>query len=299
MKHWHRCERWWRLGLDCPFKERKEHEEDEEDERQDDDDGGLPKIPVPGRTPARPKAKGFPRALDIPGTVPFQLGFPFPIPPPPEGTPMLPGFPPLPLPLPAPPPAPRPLPGQPALPDPAAPKMPIPQGTEESANNLVRQARGMVPSRWRPNNAQLSQLFGAFRARGEGPPTDQQARLAVAEYGAAQEVYASTSKRRRLREWQREQTELAEAERQRQAARREKEGSGRAKKIAVGAAAVVAGAGAAFKVHRSGGRGGFGGLSVNMAARMRKLTAPVGARKVTPRKKPAQNISGRQTRTGL
>ncbi len=102
--------------------------------------------------------------------------------------------------------------------------------------------------------------------------------MAVAEMGAAQQVLVSQAKRRRLREWQREQAEAAEAERQRQEARKERGGRVTGKKLAAGVASLVAGAGLAYTVHRSRGMGGFGGLQVNMAARMRALTATPGAR---------------------
>lgn len=270
MRHWHSCKRWWINDLPCPFKGL-----DEDEEEDDDDDNGFPKLPIPGRRRSPLQAPGFPVSLGIPDTVPYQLGLPWPVPSPPPGTPQLPGFPPyVPFP-PAATPAPGPLPGQPPLPDPAQPRL---QPSLQTAQNLVGRARGYVPQLWRPNERQIEQLFGTTRLR-QGPPTNQQSRMAVAEMGAAQQVMVQSAIRRRRREFQKEQAEAAEADRQRQAARRGKE-KGRVSKerIAAGAAAVVAGAGIAFKASRGGGRGGFGGFNVNMAARMRNLTAPLGAR---------------------
>ncbi len=45
MIHWHRCRRWWRHGLECPYSSLVEHEDDDEE----DGDPDLEKIPVPGK----------------------------------------------------------------------------------------------------------------------------------------------------------------------------------------------------------------------------------------------------------
>lgn len=45
MMHWHRCRRWWRHGLECPFNSLVDHEDDDEE----DGDPDLIKIPVPAR----------------------------------------------------------------------------------------------------------------------------------------------------------------------------------------------------------------------------------------------------------
>jgi len=291
--------------MSCPFGEMEDHEDeddndDDEEQDREDQDPNVPKIPLPARRRPPPRGGGFPRGLELPGTVPFQLGLPFPIPGPPEGTPQLPGFPPYRVPPPAPTPdvvPEKPLPGQPAFP--GFPGQPALQPSAESAQNLVARARAMVSDRWRPTERQTQQLFGATRLRKQGPPTAQQGRLAVAEMGAAQQVHVDSAVRRARRQFAEDQAEAAQAERERQAARKEKGGRVTKKKLAVGAAAVVAGAGVAFQIGR-GRTGGFGGMQVNMASRMRALTAPVGARKVEIAPTHGQNISGpNQRREGL
>lgn len=106
----------------------------------------------------------------------------------------------------------------------------------------------MVPQIWRPTNAQMLALFGAFKARRGDPPLQRRfARIAVAEEGSAALVARET----RLNK----------------------------KRLAMAAAATVAGAGLGFGVHKAS-TGGFGFLQTNMAAEIERLTSAVGSRKV-------------------
>lgn len=49
--HWHRCRRWWRHGLECPFNSLVQHEEDDDD--REDEDPDLDPVPDPVREPRR------------------------------------------------------------------------------------------------------------------------------------------------------------------------------------------------------------------------------------------------------
>ncbi len=105
MKHWHRCRRWWRLNLECPFggfalheDQEKEDEDDQPDdqeeeeeakEEQEDPEPGL-KLPDPIPAPARrrppsppPKKKEEPEPVRKPEPVPV-------LPPVPPAPPVLP-----------------------------------------------------------------------------------------------------------------------------------------------------------------------------------------------------------------
>ncbi len=48
---WHRCSRWWRAGVVCPFGGKRHPEEPEDDE--DDDGDGIPVVPIPARVPRK------------------------------------------------------------------------------------------------------------------------------------------------------------------------------------------------------------------------------------------------------
>ena len=132
MKHWHRCERWTRRGVDCPFGAAIDHDEDSAPE--DDDSAPFPMVPVPGRRPtpaARGEAKkrgrrrtgqlggapGIPKIEDMVEEVLRDIPElddpePFPLPAPPLRPPQPePGMPPAPVPVPVP-----------------APPMPVPAG---------------------------------------------------------------------------------------------------------------------------------------------------------------------------
>ncbi len=243
MRHWHRCKRWWGEGLDCPFGGMEGHEVDE-DEPPDD----LPdRIDLLLAAEKGAEADVLQSRQVEPGQMP--LPFPFPIPQP-ERVPQLPGMPPFRPPRPAPADPPRPLPGQPALPDPEQlPLVPAAvQHVGEGGLNLVGGALGMVPQDWRATNAQVSALYGAFASRTDDPPLQgRYSRIAVAEEGAAR----IAGKQNRVNK----------------------------RRLALAAAAAVAGAGLGFGVHRAS-TGGFGGLQVNMAAEMERLTSAVGVRKL-------------------
>jgi len=246
VRHWHRCQRWWRRNEECPFGLMEEHEQDEDDldkpeflrlaipeERKGVDEGDV-------RDAVAAEARQVP------------LPFPFPIPEP-ERAPQLPGMPPFRAPLPFPSDPARPLPGQPPLPDPdQLPLIPAAiQHVGEGAQNLVGGALGMVPNRFRATEAQMMELFGAFQVRrGDPPLRGRFARVAVAEEGAARVVQSARQERERISK----------------------------KRLAMAAAATVAGAGVAFGVHKAS-TGGFGFLQVNMAAEMERLTSAIGSRR--------------------
>ncbi len=252
MRHWHRCARWWKRGEPCPFVRMEEHEPDEGE--PPDEPGGDPRLFAPARE-QQEATEGEEALPDPVGAIPFQVPLPFPFPiPEPVGVPQLPGMPAFRPPRPSDVPEPvRPLPGQPALPDPGRPPL-VPVGvqtTGEGALNLVGGALHMVPSRFRATGPQMAELFGAFKARVDDPPLRGRfGRIAVAEEGAARIVESARRQRARVSK----------------------------KRLAAGAAAAVAGAGVAFGVHRSS-TGGFGGLRVNMAAELARLTSAVGSRR--------------------
>ncbi len=119
---WHRCERYWRWKVPCPFGHEPDHPDD------DDQDPGDP---FPVAIPARRHVESRRTPLDVqfPGQepIPFRqvdIGDADPVP---DDQPF--PFPPVPIPIPIPPPAPPPVPGREPepLPFPAPPTTPIPQ----------------------------------------------------------------------------------------------------------------------------------------------------------------------------
>ncbi len=240
MRHWHRCQRWWGRREACPFERMKEHQPDEGE--PPDDLVDAPRLfAIPEKREAQ--ASADPGVEEPLGAFGGQLPLPFPFPiPEPQDVPQLPGFPAF-RPWPQDPlPGPATLPGQPALPDPGAPR--FPQPVAEGAANLVRGAQQMVPQGWRPTQAQLVELFGAFKARGDDPVVDERA----ASYAVAEQAVANVVRNERVTK----------------------------KRLAAPAAATAAGIGAAAVVHK----GGFGGLQGNMSAEIARLTQRVGARKL-------------------
>lgn len=61
--HPHRCERWERHGLECPFSSMRGHEHEEDD---DDNGNGPPFVGVPERRKDRPKVSSATQALATP-----------------------------------------------------------------------------------------------------------------------------------------------------------------------------------------------------------------------------------------
>lgn len=62
MKHWHKCVRWTRRGLACPYVGPIHDDildDDEDDDDQDDDDQTIDKLPVPARKTAKTPTKQF------------------------------------------------------------------------------------------------------------------------------------------------------------------------------------------------------------------------------------------------
>ncbi len=294
MNHWHQCRRWWERNLDCPFRGMEDHEDDVETGDPPDDAPTNLLLPAKEREVEDPLEIPEPLGdpLPIPALEPqLPLPFPFPIPPP-AGVPQLPGFPPWIPPDPVPARAPGPLPRQAPLPSRDRPGL-IPQPVAEGAGNLLGHALGLVPNSFRATSEGVLDLFGVIPNQAGAPPNQQQQRIAVAEAGAAAIVAEETSKARRFREWQRQQAEEAEATRERDTARKERarkeKDRGRrvtGRKVAAAVGTLAGAGGAAYLTNRFRKppqfRGGFGGLQVNMAARMRALTAIAGARSQHP-----------------
>ncbi len=63
MRHWHKCRRWWRVGIACPYSSLVEHEEQDDDEGEPDE-----RKPVLGPPAKRPKeAMDAKKQADRPG----------------------------------------------------------------------------------------------------------------------------------------------------------------------------------------------------------------------------------------
>lgn len=58
MKHWHKCRRWWKRGIECPFSSMAFHEDDQPDDDVDDDGIEVPPVAVPAKR--KPPPKGLP-----------------------------------------------------------------------------------------------------------------------------------------------------------------------------------------------------------------------------------------------
>ncbi len=136
MKHWHRCSRWRERFEGCPFRE-IDHDDDEPDGEAEDilrlEKGGAA---VPAKLPIAPIAVGARVRSEEPtiGNLVGARSIPIPVP--------------LPLQLPVPVPVPLDLPGLP---------FPNPPGIDDVVRTIV-QGIGQVPDRWRPSDAQLAEM---------------------------------------------------------------------------------------------------------------------------------------------
>lgn len=54
MKHWHRCSRWWKAGLECPYSSLVQHEEEEQGGGEGDDEVKAKEVPEAIGPPAIP-----------------------------------------------------------------------------------------------------------------------------------------------------------------------------------------------------------------------------------------------------
>jgi len=278
MRHWHRCERWKSQGLACPF-DSIEHEEAPDGGTGPSEDPGIPGPTVdapigPGRAVRKKKVQRgrvyeglLAGAADVPSLEDMVREAERGLPEQPEQG--------LPFPPPLPPPVvPRPPPAKPApvpVPQPTAVRAGVPIAAAVPA---LARARAMVPNAWRPAKLDLRALFpiGA-KVKGQAPVTEIP--LEVVRAALAERVAADTFG---------------------QASHLASGGRFPSKKRIAAATGIAAAAGAGIAAARRFGGGG-GGLHVNMARRMRALTAQPG-RRLSPR--PSQNISGpNRNRTGL
>ncbi len=239
MKHWHRCERWTRRGLPCPFSG-KDHAEIEvpAPEAPQEDAPIPPRLLVPAKRKAgrpRGKEKSLPRKLlirlekalnpseveevmnDIP--VPPKVSAPFP-----------------PAKVPA--------------------KVPARVGSRVPVRAPVRvPVRGRVPrgveAFARAQEAARRAVIEGFRVQNPGPRLSARRRAAVVSEVATADTFGAGVKRG---------------------------GFTRNRGIGAGVAGAAAFGAGFIGLRGRGGRGG-GGFFVNQAARMRQLTAAPGARK--------------------
>ncbi len=256
MEHWHRCERWTREGLPCPFSSLAQHDTLEE---PDDDRLDVPPVPVgvPDLPPVVPPAKKAEAAKPTQrgdGTAAGVEGL-WQIPLPPYERELL-----------RPPPT--------ADPEPVEPVGPIPVGG----------IRGVAPPRPPPlpagdpaaepyrnpfRNPAIQRAVGRARAlasaRGIQQATTQIPRLWVPP-PRIHDVLGMPAAKAALAEVATAQTLGRQSE-----ARQWRRGAVAA---AIAGAATAVGIGA----YKGRGGGGFGGFKVNMALRMRQLAGAPGAR---------------------
>lgn len=271
MEHWHRCERWYRQGLDCPFRAIED-----DDPEFDDDDLPLPPVALPARkrVPLRKKqgriGKGHPASYSEP--LPVRTTVPLPPPPPPVPPSPVPKR--VPVPRPVPPgvePAPRPgeVPGR--VPAPVFGFEPTQALATEVGQNVQEGARA-VATEWRPTRTQIEQLMGLgyFRSRSGKPPDMHAVNTAYAE------AVLANAYRDRLRHGRRRSgLRPGMAEEQGEEVLR-KAGPRPARKPVEAMSRPPWWVLLAGTIARR--RGGTGGMHVNMAARMRQLTAAPASR---------------------
>ena len=271
MKHWHKCRRWKEKQLSCPFGGKgHEEREDQSDEIKFKKTSGARVPAVVAGTGGRPTVgvreprRGVPDPLaaaiekpppSVPEKVEDIIGKPFP-----------------------------------GVPDPA-PAMVAP------VMEQLQAAVAEVPEKWRPSEEQVRDLLAKLGAKNEGRGNTVRAMAEEAVTGAFEEsagfpgellpvaviplIKHIFQKVFAARPGVIGKAGPADPARAGSTFRTE---SGR-----TGGEKAVRGPGAAMRAVRT--KGGFGGMSINAAARMRELMAIPARRR--------QNISGRQHRGGL
>lgn len=287
MRHWHRCERWERRGLPCPFSSLAQHETEEGD--PPDDEPGQVELPDVVDTPqpvviaARQRERGkinpyrrvnWPSGapgLPDPEWIEEVLGDGYPSPeeaPEPVGP-----VPYLPVPLrPAAGPRPPPLRVAALAQEPyrnpfANPELMralarMRQSTVQRVRGsakAVSEGRSYVPQGWKPTQQDVRGLRLSGSAADPGP-----VRAAMGEEIAVRTIQSSERPRT---------SRLSKS------------------RLAVAAATLAAAGAGAYAASRGGGGGGF--FHVNMAAWSKELIGAAGRRSYS------QNTAGRQFRGGL
>ncbi len=241
MEHWHRCRRWWRRGLECPFTKMGMHDPGDGGPEPEDEGFPFPRFAVPGRKKAPPKFGGGLLEASEPFLAKLEDLYKEIA----EGTPKLPGTPPEPFGLPpGRPPVPRPVraPEPVRVPEPvrAGVLAPLRARAPRPATDTASRASRVIQS------AGLRAIVRAFRTEGPGPKpfTRRHGRrkAAIAERATADEM-----------------------------------GSRLGRFVPLG---IAAGAGAAAAgLFATRPRGGGGGFFFNQAARMRALAGAPGSRR--------------------